>query len=490
MTPPLRRGGVERPSASGPTTSDEENGHTQSEALVSVEKENSTKNKDLKVFDFDLSGDEDDLTAEGDGIDKKKAKKNQKGSSRQNKEPVPSKKSTLMRQYMNVQSTATSSSSSKLPKKKRNGNDVSASKKQQASSSKNGQTAKVTTANAVRNTISKLLASKAEELAAKAAFQPGKLPTKASSQPGELNVEASSQAEKLTNKASPLKGREGYACPEVSAVSSTATTTSVNEKRASVNEEEDSGLINRCTKRRNPVPITVVAAKKAPPKRAKLEREESDVETVAMELAPATGLSSEPPSESSQESDSGVKKNVSSGTLVKSEIARRTRSSKKVLSHDITNEKTSERAETVNDSDIDSQLSSISGADVDTTSPSCQEDKELGLRATESPKSPVSSNSEAPRGGRPSPRYTARGRRMSNLSPELKHESIAASAVSGQEERGVSLVMTKKPASGRGTEHDPYTLDSIEDSTIEKTYHRGPTVSTVFSTLSVVLAVY
>lgn len=431
--PPSTRSAEHSP-ASGPA-SDNENVHG---IEVSPKKEN-TRKKDLKVFDFDLSGDEDDVSQVGSSL--KKIKVNHRGS-HQSKQPVTSKKQTLLLQYMGMQSTADSSSHG-VSKKSNDRKDVKAVKSSDGAAKKKVSTSQTVTDHDVRNTISKLLASKAEELAAKASTQ-GK--------------------------------QKSYTGPEAS-----ATTTSVMslDEAATQVSEETGGPINHRMKRKNPLATTAAAAKRAPPKRARMEREE-DPEVVIVDSvssqASASDLSSLQ-SESSQAKQSGAKKNGLKGTLEKSEIALRTRSSRKSQGHDTRNQETDQKG--VDDVTL-SGSQSLSIAKSDAYSPLHQEPD---LCLTDSPKSSVSSNSEVNRGGRPSPRYTARGRRLSNLSPDVKGEQAtqAASTVSGL---GIGVrQLTAKQASVREYESDPYSLD--EDSTMDKTFlkkqHLIPPVSTTFS---------
>ena len=410
---------------------------------VSPKKDN-TRKKDLKVFDFDLSGDEDDMSQAGSSL--KKAKVNHRGS-HQSRQPAISKKQTLLHQYMGAQSTTSSSSRGVIKKNKDvaavKTNDGASRKQTSTSSSKRSQAAADLS---VRNTISKLLASKAEELATKASNQ---------------------------------ERQEGYTDQESSA--STTSATWLGEAAATVSEESG-GSITRRTKRRNPLTTTAAAAKKAPPKRARMEREEDPEEVFldSVDLLDSPSSSSQQQSESSQTKQSEVKKNGLRGTLDKSEIALRTRSSRKSQGQGTRNEDTDQKAEDlklkgVDDASFsDSQPSSITESDV--YSPSHQE-TDLGLM--ESPKSTMLSNSEMSRGSRPSPRYTVRGRRMSNLTPDVKseHATAAASVVSGPKV-GVRQT-TAKQASDREHESDPYSLD--EDSAMDKGYlkkqHLIPPVS-------------
>ena len=430
FTPPSARS-VDLSPASGPA-SDDENMHGNE---VPPKKENSRK--DLAVFDFDLSGDEDDVSQVRSGV--KKTKVNHRGS-HQSKQSVTSKKQTLLHQYMGVQSA---SSGRGVTKKSSDSKDVRAVKsnaKKQVSAS---QTA---TDHGVRNTISKLLASKAEELAAKVSTQ---------------------------------ERQRGYTGQVDSA--STVSAVSLDEIAAPVSEETG-GLVNRRTKRRNPLATSAAAAKRAPPKRARMEREE-DTKVMVLDSVSSQASASSIPSvqqpESSQTRQSGAKKNGLKGTLEKSEIALRTRSSRKSQGYDTRSQEADQKAETPKEVDSiilsDSQPSSLTESD--TYSPLHQE-PELGL--TDSPRS---SSSEVSRGGRPSPRYTARGRRLSNLSPDVKLDqaSRASSAVSGLG-TGMRSALVKQTGEGE-PESDPYSVD--EDSEIDKAYlrkqHLIPPVSTEFS---------
>ncbi len=424
FTPPSARS-VEHSPASGPASGDE-NMH---EIEVPLKKEDSRK-KDLKVFDFDLSGDEDDVSQVRSGI--KKTKVNHRGS-HQSKQP---KKQTLLHQYMGVQSTSGSSTRG-VSKKNNDRKDVRAVKARDGAAKKQVSASQTATdRSGVRNTISKLLASKAEELAAKATTQ---------------------------------ERQSGYTSQEASVT--TTSTMSLDETVAPVSEETG-GSINRRIKRKNPLATSAAAAKRAPPKRARVEREE-DTKVMTLDSVSLQASTSNLPSvqqpESSRIRQSGAKKNGLKSTLEKSEIALRTRSSRRSQGHDTGSQ----------DSDIlsDSQPSSLTESD--TYSPLHQE-PELGL--TDSPKSSVSSSYEVSRGGRPSPRYTARGRRLSNLSPDVKIDQAtrAASAVSG-------LGMGMRPATAKHAregepESDPYSID--EDSEIDKPYlkkqHLIPPVSTEF----------
>ena len=431
--PPSTRS-IEHSPPSGPA-SDDENVHG---IEVSPKKEN-TRKKDLKVFDFDLSGDEDDVGQVGSGL--KKTKVNHRGS-HQSKKPVTSKKQTLLRQYMGMQST-TGSTSRGLSKKSNDSKDVKAVKSSDGATKKKVSTSQTATDHDVRNTISKLLASKAEELAAKASTQ---------------------------------GAQKGYTGPEASAT--TTSSTSLDEAAAPVSEETGEP-INRRIKRKNPLATTAAAAKRAPPKRARMEREE-DPEVVILDSVSSQASASNIsplPSESSQTKQSGAKKNGLRGTLEKSEIALRTRSSRKSQGHDTRDQEMDQKAETPKGDVTLSDSQPLSIAESDAYSPLPQE-PDLGL--TDSPKSSVSSNSEVCRGGRPSPRYTARGRRLSNLSPDVKAEQAtrAASTVSGLG-TGVRQATSKQASEGE-YESDPYSLD--EDSTMDKAYlkkqHLIPPVST------------
>ena len=433
ITPPSV-GSVDLSPVSGPA-SDDENMHG---IEVAPKKENSKK-KDLAVFDFDLSGDEDDVSQVRSGV--KKTKVNHRGS-HHSKQSVTSKKQTLLHQYMGVQS-ASSSSGRGASKKNNDSKDVRAVK---SNAKKQIPASHTASDRGVRNTISKLLASKAEELAAKVSTQ---------------------------------ERQRGY----TSQVGSASTTSAMSlDKIAAPVSEETGGLINRRTKRRNPLATSAAAAKRAPPKRAKMEREE-DTEVMVLDSMSSQASASSIPSvqqpESSQTRQSGAKKNGLKGTLEKSEIALRTRSSRKSQGHDTRSQEADQKAEIPKEVDSitlsDSQPSSLTESD--TYSPLHQE-PELGL--TDSPRSSVSSSSEVSRGGRPSPRYTARGRRLSNLSPDVKLDqaSRASSAVSG-------LGMGMRPAlvkhSGEGEpESDPYSLDSEIDKAYLKKQHPIPPVSTEF----------
>jgi hypothetical protein len=410
---------MEHSPASGPA-SDDENMH----GIEVPPKKEDSKKKDLKVFDFDLSGDEDDVSQVRSGV--KKTKVNHRGSY-QSKQP---KKQTLLHQYMGVQST----SSRGVSKKNSDRKDVRAVKARDGAAKKQVSASQTATdRSGVRNTISKLLASKAEELAAKATTQ---------------------------ERQSSYTGQEA---------SVTTTSTMFLDETVAPVSEETGGSINRRIKRKNPLATSAAAAKRAPPKRARVEREDDTkvmtLDSVSLQ-ASASNLPSVQQPESSQIRQSGAKKNGLKSTLEKSEIALRTRSSRRSQGHDTGSQ----------DPDVlsDSQPSSLTESD--TYSPLCQE-PELGL--TDSPKSSVSSSSEVSRGGRPSPRYTARGRRLSNLSPDVQ-ATRAASAVSG-------LGMGMRPATAKHAregepESDPYSLD--EDSEIDKPYlkkqHLIPPVSTEF----------
>lgn len=432
FTPPST-GSVEHSPASGPT-SDDENMH----GIEVMPKKESTRKKDLKVFDFDLSGDEDDRSQVRSGL--KKTKVNHKGS-QQSKQAAASKKQTLLHQYMGLQSTS-SSSSRGVSKKSNDKKDTRTAKSSDGATKKHVSTTQTVTDQNVRNTISKLLASKAEELAAKASSQ---------------------------------EKQRDYASQEAS---TTTSAMSLDEAAAPVSEETG-GSINRQIKRKNPLATTAAAAKRAPPKRARMEIEEDPDVVMLDSVSSQASVSSLQQPESSQTKQSGVKKNGFKGTLEKSEIALRTRSSKKSEGLDTRNQEPDQNAESVelmDDAELsDSQPSSM--AEGEAYSPLCQ-DPELGL--TDSPRSTVSSNSEVSRGGRPSPRYTARGRRMSNLSPDVKSERVA-SAVSGLG-MGVRQTMAKL-AGDRELESDPYSLDE-DSTTMDKAYfkkqHLIPPVSTKF----------
>ena len=433
-TPPRRS--QEQSPTSRPVSNDESVHGSE----VSEKKEDARK-KDLKVFDFDMSGDEDNVSEGGSGL--KKAKVNHRGSTH-SKQPVMSKKQTLLHQYMNVQST-TGSSSRGVSKKSRDRQEdrtVKTSDGVTRKQAKNGQTADD---HSVRDTISKLLASKAEELVAKASVQ---------------------------------ERRDSCTSPD--AMADTTSATVLDETTAPVNEEA-SGSINRRIKRRNPLTTTAAAAKKAPPKRAKIERE-SDNEIADQGLpdrvnslaASVSGLSALQ-SESSQTNQSGVKKNGLKSTLERSEIAMRTRSSRKSQGH----VEIDQKMEGLDDAALSgSQPSSI--ADSDVYSPSHQ-DTELDLKG--SPMSSMSSTSEVSRGGRPSPRYTARGRRMSNLSPDVGTEQ-AMTSPSTMSGLGVGMRLAKaKQVGDKGSESDPYSLECNEDYKMDKAFlkkqHLVPPVSTV-----------
>ena len=405
----------------------------------------------LKVFDFELSSDEDNGSESSSLM--KEAMIDQK-SLTDGMQPVVSRKQTSLKQYArrtDVRSRSQTSSggdkkAAKTLKKVANNHkslfskgDDNESTKIPPKTFKNQKPSE----SDLRSTISKLLASKAEGLMTKA---------------------ANKQAESSTDLQSP---------PDITLVKS-------DPKATAEEKEQPVKSVNRKVKRKSP-PTAAVAAKKAPPKRAKIENndlaknyelERQMLPNVSASLSGSNELLPGFSESSPQAKLTGVKTTgiYSSGTLRKSDIAKRTRSSRRERKLDekdseVDQEKESNGTPKMGGGAVsgDSLQESLVGSDL-TDSQSSQETE---VDQNETPGSTVSSSSESVRVGRPSPRYTARGRRMSGVSPTLQvsGSDIPASwhPMSPSEEgsalQGAQLGKVN-PAKGSS---DPYGFDSDQD---------------------------
>ena len=343
----------------------------------------------LKVFDFDMS--DDDESQNEAGMSLKRVKVDNV------KQVSVSKKQTSLRQYAQTANTRSlpqastgsdkkASKSLKLANNRKSTNtkavgDVAAKKRTAISKSSDSD---------MRSTISKLLASKAEDLKARATNQ-----------------------SQLHDPSADLTPQSDVAPPKPD----TETTDEIKE----VAPES----INRRVKRKIPPSAATVAMKKAPPKRTKLEKLDStsSVEVKLLPISPSSKLekggASSGLSEGSQAKPVNVKSNgISlSGTLVKSEIATRTRASVRELKH---------RGRGLElDREGDGCSSPELGADTTTDShiqsrPSVEEYSQSSQDQETEVDSPLVSESSSSQGstraGRPSPRYTTKGRRMSSTS--------------------------------------------------------------------------
>ena len=322
------------------------------------EKKQDKKNREaLKVFDFDVSSDEGNLN---------EAKKSFKKVKVNEVKPVAeSRKQTSLRQYSHCSDIkqVTGGSDKKVTRKVRVAKNRKLVNAKAISdvSAKNGRKAADSD---VRSTISKMLASKAQMLQARAQ--------------GQTQVEQNDQS------------------PQPDVMPSKPDPTEVTE--------ESVGSISRRVKRKVAPSAATVATKRAPPKRAKIEKINPS------ELLPTSHTSVSDKTGSS----SAVKKNGinGSGTLEMSDIATRTRASRRELTNKGKSyeERSGCKTPELGDDTAPRPVQPASPEGGNTQS--CHE-SELDL--TGSSRASVTSTPESTRGGRPSPRYTARGRRMSNL---------------------------------------------------------------------------
>ena len=461
--------GLQQPSSSGDESNFcDESGET-SEKKLDMK---SMGRECLKVFDFDMSGDEDDVS-EGER-DLKRTRVDQGIPCK----PAASGKQSLLPQYArgaNVRSSSQCAGSDAKrvhqkisnPKAARDGKPikgtVTVSARKKAPASTNGR--KSSSEYDIRSTISKLLASKAEGLRAAVGVTQRKL----------ADQEAPSEA---------------------------TTIKSVTDV-ATKEDEPDLELVNRRVKRKISL-STAAAAKKVPPKRARLEKKNfaSGIDLGDKVYSSTVNSLSEGNdcvpvwSENLQAKESGIKRNgiKSGGTLEKSEIATRTRASRRDLGRGWRNLKS--------DKDIDerdspvvlhvhgtalSDSSHASAVENDYLASPLSQDTDADM--TESPVSSVSSHSQTNQAGWPSPRYTARGRRKSDMSPTLKKSSLE-SPLSGHvsnasaTEQGTSVSRSQKlpavkvkPSSTsdvapRGRS-DPYSFDSDQGGgNLDKTHFK------------------
>ena len=302
----------------------------------------------LKVFDFDFS-DEDEHEATS-----RKTKSDRKHS--HPKAPaIQSRKQTLLTQYIH------SSQESKQ------------AGKYDSRGARNGRSLKKSTADGdIRNTLSKLLASKAEGLRAKAGQH---------------------QDENTAGLPQPS---------DVDAIKSSL--------EAATEVEAALVPVTRRVKRKTPPTTIGGAVKKLSLKKARIDKSES-----ASSDKPESQVISDISGTSQSIKKNGIHV---SGTLNKSEIATRTRASKREVK---------QRDERTKGEEDESGATSITTANDNPITDEFVSDQDAA--SLESPSK--SSSTENSRSGRPSPRYSVKSRKLSNVSTTSGGDVASGDSLSG-----------------------------------------------------------
>ena len=349
-----------------------------------------TSKDSLSVFDFDLSGDEDQHE-----IKLKTPKVSQKGSLGRK----PSRKQTLLTQYINNRQDSKQAAGKNGSKVARDGKGANVSVKKSTALSSECD---------IRNTLSRLLSSKAEGLRAKAAV--------------------------------PNHGENIADLPPLSNVDSTES----NLETVTLTES-----VLRRVKRKVPPTAASVTAKKIPPKKPKIEKNVSSVETNYQIVYSSSSAANK--SVVSLDGSQSVKKNgvAGSGTLDRSEIATRTRASTK---------------EKVNDKEEEDHppRSAPEGSDL----LDCLSSEDRVHPGTTPPRGSSTASPE-----RPSPRYTVNSRRWSNVNvPSCvgggSNDRSTGTAPSSKEvsagiskSQGAQLAKARSYTSAAKSGADPYSFD-------------------------------